>query len=62
MTLFICAIVTISVLSGFRDTLDYISDDYMLFALNSTLQTLLALKALVGILIFGIGLSIVNSR
>ena len=58
MTMFICAIVTIAVL-WFRDTLDYISDDYMLFVLNSS-YNFITLEAMIGILIFGVGLSIIN--
>lgn len=58
MTLFICAIVTIAVL-WFRDTLAYISDDYMLFVLNST-YNFITIECMIGILIFVVGLSIIN--
>ena len=58
MTLFICAIATIAVLC-FRNTLDYISDDYLLFVLNST-YNFIVIECMIGILIFGIGLSIIN--
>lgn len=58
MTLFICAIATIAVL-WFRDPLDYISDEYLLFVLNST-YNFITIECMIGILIFGVGLSIIN--
>ena len=58
MTLLICALVTAAVL-WFRDALDYISNDYMLFVLNSS-YNFITLEAMIGILIFGVGLSIIN--
>ena len=58
MTLLICALVTVAVL-WFRDALDYISNDYMLFVLNSS-YNFITLEAMIGILIFGVGLSIIN--
>lgn len=58
MTLLICALVTVAVL-WFRDALDYISNDYMLFVLNSS-YNFITLEAMIGILIFGVGLSIIT--
>lgn len=58
MTLLICALVTVAVL-WFRDALDYISNDYMLFVLNSS-YNFITLETMIGILIFGVGLSIIN--
>ena len=58
ITILICALVIVAII-WFRDTLDYISDDYLLFVLNST-YNFITIECMIGILIFGVGLSIMN--
>lgn len=57
-TLLICVLVTIAVI-WFRDTLNPIPDEYLLFVLNNTYD-FIVIECMIGILIFGIGLSIIN--
>lgn len=58
MTLLICALVTVAVI-WFRDALDPLPNEYLLFVLNST-YNFIVIECMVGILIFGVGLSIIN--
>ena len=58
MTLLICALVTVAVI-WFRDALDPLPNEYLLFVLNST-YNFIVIECMIGILIFGVGLSIIN--